>query len=157
MDASHKRLLYYLLLNVIVSACVTSAVLFVYDRYSRPMSQPQAIASQPVSQTGGGTPNMEITAVVGAGIPGSETVILRNTGTGQADLKNWKLQDQDANIYTFADVILLPGSSMQLHTLPGQDTLIDLYWGLTASVWRSGETTTLFDPTGAVRSVFQVP
>jgi hypothetical protein len=156
MDASRKRLLYYLFVNVIVSACVTAGILFIYDRFYRPAALPQAIAGQPTPQAGAAT-NMEITSVVGAGISSSETVILRNTGAGQADLKNWKLQDQDANIYTFADVVLLAGSSIQLHTLPGQDTQIDLYWGLTAPLWRSGETATLFDPGGTVRSIYQIP
>jgi hypothetical protein len=156
MDASRKRLLYYLFVNAIVSACVTAGILFIYDRYYRPAILPQVIAGQPTPQAGA-APNMEITSVVGAGISSSETVILRNTGAGRADLKGWKLQDQDANIYTFADVALLPGSSIQLHTLPGQDTQIDLYWGLTAPLWRSGETATLFDPGGAVRSVYQIP
>jgi len=156
MDASRKRLLTYLLLNVIVSACVTVSVLFVYDRYYRPARLPETIASQP-APTSDGALKMEITTIVGAGIPGSETVILRNIGAGQADLKDWKLQDEDANVYTFTDVTLLPGSSIQLHTLPGQDSLIDLYWGLTAPIWRSGETATLFDLAGAARSVFQVP
>src|SRR5688572_25668184 len=155
MDASRKRLLYYLFINVIVSACVTAGVLFIYDRYYRPATMPQVIVSQPTSQAGG-APNMEITSVVGAGIPSSETVILRNTGAGQANLKDWQLQDQDANTYTFVDVALLPGSSIQLHTLPGEDTQIDLYWGLTAPLWRSSETATLFDPSGAVRSVYQI-
>jgi hypothetical protein len=156
MDASRKRLLTYLLLNVIVSACVTASVLFIYDRYFRPARLPETIASQPMP-TPDGARKMEITTIVGAGIPGSETVILRNTGAGQVDLKDWKLQDEDANIYTFADVSLLPGGSIQLHTLPGQDSLIDLYWGQSAPIWRSGETATLFDPTGNARSMFQVP
>jgi hypothetical protein len=151
MDASRKRLLYYLLLNVLVSACVTVSVLFVYDHYYRPATGPEALIQA------GGAPTLEITAVVGAGIPSSETVILRNTGTTQADLKNWTLRDEDSNVYTFADVTLLSNGSVQLHTAPGTDTLIDLYWGLTASVWRSGETVTLLDPAGSVRSVYKVP
>jgi len=163
MDATRKRLLFYLLLNGLVSACVTIGVLFVHDRYYRPVSQPAAyasqptqVASQPVSPTGAAAQNIEISAIVGAGIPASETVILHNNTAAEVDLKDWKLQGQEAT-YTFADVALPPGSSVQLHTLAGQDTLIDLYWGLTAPVWRSGETVTLYDPNGAVRFAYQVP
>jgi hypothetical protein len=151
MDASRKRLLYYLLLNVLVSACVTVSILFVYDRYYRPATVPERLTQVD------GAPTLEISAVVGAGIPSSETVILRNTGTTQANLKSWTLQDEDSNVYTFADITILPNGSIQLHTAPGKGTRIDLYWGLTAPAWRSGETVTLLDPAGSVRSVYKVP
>jgi hypothetical protein len=157
MDASRKRLLLYILLNVIVSVCATASVLFVYDRYTRPARLPQAaIVSQPTPASDN-VLKMEITTIVGAGVPDSETVILRNTGSDQASLKGWKLQDEDANVYNFADVSLSPGGSIQIHTLAGQDSPIDLYWGQTASIWRSGETATLLDSSGVARSVFQVP
>src|SRR5512140_337403 len=90
MDATRKRLLFYLLLNGLVSACVTIGVLFVYNRYYRPASQPAADVIQPTqpagqsrSPAGVGTPDIEISAVVGAGIPASETVILHNGTAAQ--------------------------------------------------------------------------
>jgi hypothetical protein len=166
MDATRKRLLFYLLLNGIVSACVTGSVLFIYDRYHTSASQPPAarvgsLATQLVSE-GAAAPtvaatSVEISTVVGAGIPASETVILHNGTTAQVDLKGWKLQDQDVNVYTFGGVSLAPGGSVQLHTEAGQDTLTDLYWGLNTSIWQAGEAATLYDPGGAVRFVYQVP
>lgn len=155
MDASRKRLLLYLLLNVVVSACTTTTVLFVYDRYFRApaISSPLPVSTSP----GQGAASLEIATVVGAGIPSAEMVVLRNTGQGQANLKEWKLQDQQSNVYTFGEVTIPAGGTVQLHTAPGTDTLIDLYWGLTASVWNSGETVSLLDPAGSVRSVYKVP
>ena len=100
---------------------------------------------------------MEITTVVGAGLPSSEMVILRNTGQAQVNITGWKLHDEDSNVYTFGELTLSPGGALQLHTAPGQDTLIDRYWGLTAPAWRSGETVTLLDPAGTVKSVYKVP
>jgi hypothetical protein len=157
MDASRKRLLYYLLLNVLVSVCATASVLFVYDRYYRPVSQKFENQSPQVNNAALEPAKMEITTVVGAGIPGSEMVVLRNIGQTQAKLNGWKLHDEDSNTYTFGDLTLPSGGAIQLHTAPGQDTLIDLYWGLTAPTWRSGETVTLLDAAGTVKSVYKVP
>jgi hypothetical protein len=158
MDASRKRLLYYLLLNVFISVCATASVLFVYDRYFR-NSAPQTV-EQETAQVGDvemGPASLEIATIVGAGIPSSEMVVIRNTGQAQANLTGWKLKDEDSNVYTFSDLTILPGGAIQLHTAPGKDTLIDRYWDLTASAWRSGETATLLDPSGSVRSVYKVP
>jgi hypothetical protein len=158
VDSNLKRLLYYLLLNVLVSICATVSVLFIYDRYYRNPA-PQIYESQPtqISDAAPETAKMEITALVGAGIPSSEMVVVRNTGQTQAKLSGWKLHDEDSNVYTFDELTLPPGGAVQLHTAPGKDTLIDLYWGLTAPAWRSGETATLLDAAGNVRSVYKVP
>ena len=166
MDATRKRLLLYLLLNGIVSACVTGSVLFVYDRYHRTAGEaPAAQASLPTQPAGEGAAapataaaaSVEISSVVGAGIPASETVILHNGTASPIDLKGWKLQDQDVNVYTFGEVSLPAGGSVQLHTVAGQDTQTDLYWGMSVSIWQSGETATLYDPAGAVCFAYQVP
>lgn len=153
MDASRKRLLYYLLLNALVSACVTVAVLYIYDHYYHPSTAP--VSGISINQQGAA--NLEITIVIGAGILSSETVIIRNTGTAPAALKGWKLQDEQANVYNFPDVRITPGGSIQLHSASGADTLIDLYWNLTASVWISGKTVTLLDPAGSAHAVYKVP
>ena len=134
MDAARKRLLLYLLLNVVVSACTTTLVLFVYYYSSRP-SIPAAATAIPASvQMEQGTANPEIVTVIGAGLPSSEMLVIRNTGQSEANSTGWTLQDQQSNVYTFKEVTILPGGAIQLHTAPGTDSLIDLYWGLSASV-----------------------
>ena len=159
MNASGKRFLYYLLLNVLVSVCATASVLFIYDRYYRNPAV-HTVESQPAKQASSSAPesaNMEIATVVGAGLPSSEMVVLRNAGQMQVKLSGWKLHDEDSNVYTFGELTLPPGGAVQLHTASGKDTLIDLYWSLTAPVWRSGETATLLDSAGSVRSAYKVP
>jgi len=158
VDSNRKRLLYYLLLNVLISVCATASVLFIYDCYFRNPAL-QTRESQ-FTQAGSAVlepAKMEISAVVGAGLPSNEMVVLRNTGQTQVKLNDWKLHDEDSNIYTFGDLTLPPGGVVQLHTGPGKDTLIDRYWGLTAPAWRSGETVTLIDPVETVKSVYKVP
>jgi hypothetical protein len=158
MDASRKRLLYYLLLNVLISVCATASVLFVYDRFFR-YAAPQTLGQQPeeVSDSAPAGIDLQIATLVGAGIPSSEMVVIRNAGQSQVNLNGWELKDEDSNVYTFGDLNLLPGGAVQLHTAPGTDTLIDRYWGLTASAWRSGETASLLDPAGSVSSTYKVP
>ena len=36
--------------------------------------------------------------------------------------------------------------AVQVHTVAGTDTVIDLYWGIGDAVWNSGEEARLFDP-----------
>lgn len=148
---TRRQLFLYLVLNVLVSVCATAGVLFFYDQYYRPSLLPDpGIAGDPSA-------NVEILAVVGTGIPTSEMVLIRNNGQGAAILKGWKLQDADGNTYTFGESTIQPGGAIQLHTIPGENTLIDFYWGLTAAAWSSGETVTLLDAAGAVKSLYKVP
>jgi hypothetical protein len=152
VDSTRRRLLYYLLLNVVISVCATASVLFIYDRFFK---SPGPIV--PEIQPAQVTDRLEITAVVGTGLLESEMVVLRNSGQDLVDLTGWQLKDEDANMYTFAELTLPPGAAVQLHTASGKDTLIDRYWGLTAPAWRSGETVTLLDAAGIVKSVYKVP
>jgi hypothetical protein len=149
---NHKRLAFYIILNIIVSTCATAAVLFFYDRFHRSAAIPA-----PASASRAGEAVVEVFTVAGAGISSAEIVILRNTGQTAAELEGWMLQDEQGNRYTFGQVSLQPGGAVQVHTAPGNDTLIDLYWSLSAATWTSGETATLLDPAGAIRSVYQVP
>lgn len=148
-----RKLIYYLLLNALVSACVTLSILYAYDsQYRTPASN-----EQPLPLTTQGDAIFEIAAVIGAGMLDNEMILIRNAGQSSADLQGWQISDEDGNLYTF-NVLNLPASAaVQLRTSAGKDTVIDLYWGLSASLWHSGKTATLLDPLGNVRSVYQVP
>ena len=145
-----RRLFYYILINVVISACVTFSILYVYENAYRPAALPQPVIAETSS-------SFEIAAVVGAGLPDSETILIRNTGQGTADLSGWQIRDSDSNTYTFGAASLPANAAIQLRTAPGKDTVIDLYWGLSSSVWSSGEAASLLDPDGNVRSVYKVP
>jgi len=145
-----RRLLYFLLLNILLSACVTLSILYFYENAYRPATLPQPAIAETTS-------SFEIAAVVGAGLPDSETILIRNTGQATADLNGWQIRDSDSNSYTFGAVSLPANAAIQLRTAPGKDTVIDLYWGLSSSVWSSGEAASLLDPDGNVRSVYKVP
>jgi len=160
------KVIQFLLLNVFVSASVTGAILFWYDRNSRATNQP-AIQQIPASSSGGpaSAANLDlqtdipikISSVVGAGNSESEIVVIKFDGEGQLDITSWQLKDENGNTFTFPDVALYPNGAVQVHTIAGTDTVIDLYWGIGESVWNSGETAKLFDSQGNLRAEYRVP
>lgn len=160
-----RKLILYLLLNVFVSACVTGGILFWYDRNYRSASlSPVQPALPAASQNGvpaSSDPNkdipVEIVSIVGAGTLDAEWVVVRNAGSEAVNLSSWQLRDSDRNVFVFPNLTLNPNGAVQVHTISGTNTVIDLYWGLNNPVWESGEEAQLLDPNGNVRAVYQVP
>lgn len=177
-----RRVFYYILLNIFISACVTGTILYWYDRnlkatsssVASPQTQPlglaqdkpEAVAANPEAtlrqaQGDGLSPNrdilIEIVSVVGSGNLGAEVVILHYLGEGQLDLSNWQLKDEDGNLYLFPAITLVKDGAVQIHTAAGTDTVVDLYWGMPAPVWKSGETASLYDSSGKLVVTYKVP
>jgi len=161
-----RRLILYLLLNVFISACVTGSILFWYDRNYRSVSVSSVQANVPVNAQDGVpvatlNPNIdipvEIVSVIGAGTLNAEWVVVRNAGTESLNLSNWQLKDSDRNVFVFPNLTLNGSGAVQIHTISGTNTVIDLYWGETEPVWESGEEAQLSDPNGNVRAVYKVP
>ncbi|HXF85061.1 MAG TPA: lamin tail domain-containing protein [Anaerolineales bacterium] len=159
-----RRLVLYLLLNVFVSACVTGAILFWYDRNYRAATlsslQPAApflSLSSPQAPANAEEVHVEIVSIVGAGMLNAELVVIRNAGREALNLYGWQLKDSDRNIFTFPNLTLYATGVVQIHTLPGTNTAVDLYWGLNKPVWESGEEAQLLDANGNVRAVYRVP
>lgn len=160
---NRRRLVFYLLLNVFISACVTGAILFWYDRNYRATVLPQPVL--PVqgdivpteSLTQGEDIPVEIVSVVGAGTLAAEVVVVRYNGEGELGLANWQLKDDDGNRYTFPQLMLYTDGAVQVHTDSGTNTVVDLYWGLRDPVWESGEMAELYDPQNKLRAIYRVP
>ncbi len=160
-----RKLVYYLLLNVFVSACVTGTILFWYDRNYRAVNQSSVQQAVPSSNgcQAESTVNpqtdiaVKISSVVGAGTLSSEIVVVKFEGEGQLDLTSWQLKDEDGNTFKFPQLTLYPNGAVQVHTATGTDTVIDLYWGIGDAVWSSGENASLFDAQGNLRAVYRVP
>jgi micrococcal nuclease len=100
---------------------------------------------------------VEIVSVIGAGTLNAEWVVVRNAGTDSLNLSGWQLKDANRHVFTFPNLTLNGGGAVQIHTIAGTNTVIDLYWGETNPVWESGEEAQLVDPSGNVRAMYKVP
>ena len=162
-----RRLASFILLNIFISACVTGMMLFWYDRNLKATSP--SVALPPQSGPGAGeavadsnpapasSATVEIVSIIGADNLAAETIFLRYLGDGQLDLSNWQLKDENGNIFLFPAVTLVQDGAVQIHTASGTATPIDLYWGLSAPVWKSGETASLYDASGNLIVTYKVP
>ncbi len=127
-----------------------------------PTPRPPATATPKPSPTVtltevGQEPNMTISKVVGVGVLETERVELIRSGIGELALAGWRLEDGKGNRYTFPDLTLFTGSAINLNTRAGQDTVADLYWGLTSSIWKSGKTVYLYDAQNELRATYLIP
>jgi hypothetical protein len=162
-----KRLIPYILLNIIVSAAATFAVLTWWNN-GRPL--PTGLGS-PAEPTHTVAPSalpistplpadakvVEITGVTGVGDLNSESLTIKPIGEGELHLSGWRLDDSLGHSYTFPDFILFKDGSVQVFTRAGTNTVNELYWGLTQAVWSSGKTISLFDDQGILRATLAVP
>ena len=162
-----QRWLPFLLLNIFISAAVTGAILFWYDRTYRqsvvtsaPVSaatSSASVAAPPAKLSPDEDVSVDIVSVIGSGTLDAEVVLIRYTGEGVLDLAGWYLKDEDKKIFLFPQLTLYPEGAVQVHTVAGQNTVVDLYWGLRNPVWESGEEATLFDSQEIERASYIVP
>ena len=157
-----RRLFYYILLNIFVSAAVTGTILFFYDRSHRINSGPIPVLATLQASTSA-TPavsdgiKVNIVSVIGAGTAASEIVVIQNNGVSPLVLTGWLLKDSQGNAYAFPQLSLNPGGTIQVHTASGEDTPVDLYWNRSNPVWASGELATLYDDRGSTRAFYRIP
>jgi hypothetical protein len=159
-----RKLTYYLLLNVFVSACVTMAILYWYDRNYRAVALPQAPAvaqssgsSTPVAAESISQDTVQIVSVIGAGNLQAEAVVIRYTGAGELDLTGWHLRATDGQTFTFPAFKLFKDGAVQVHSAGGTNTAIDLFWGQRQPSWQSGQSVLLTTPEGDVQDSYPVP
>jgi len=151
---TRRRLVLYLLLNALVSVLVSGAILFFYDRANH---KTDCGTSEAVPTLASGGVNADIVSVTGAGVLASESVVIQNNGEAALLLSGWTLKDSQGSTYTFPQLTLYPGGTVQVHTRPGTDTAADLYWGRSEEVWESGELAALYDTQNIARAFYRVP
>lgn len=98
-----------------------------------------------------------IETVIGASVLANERVVFRRTGEGELSLAGWRVEDGIGNTYIFPQLTLYKGGSIYLNTRQGENTVQDLYWGLTYPVWRSGKTVYLYDAQEHLRASYAIP
>lgn len=158
---SRSRWFYFIILNIIVSATVTFAVMYYYDHYftSTPVSILSDTIPAPTSiqQIEFGDVQMEIVSVIGTGVAETEVAVLRNNGQDAVLLTGWILRNSEGTSFTFPQVKMFKDGMIQVHTSAGVDSPVDLYWGRTQPVWQSGDVASLFDTQGSLRASYVVP
>ena len=161
-----RRLILYLLLNILISACVTSAILFWYDRTYRSVS---ISTVQPAGQALnlGAVPQLtldpqtdipvEIVSVIGAGTLNAEWVVVAYKGEDQINLTLGSCE-------TRTDMSLCSLKSFctkmaPCKSIPRLGRIRSSTYSGTAGepVWQSGEEAQLFDPSGNMRAKYKVP
>jgi LysM repeat protein len=126
------------------------------------------LVETPLPETPGATPlvtpspvlaeaQVVIENVVGAGDLTSEYILLKRSGAGELSLAGWQLLEEGGNVYTFPQLQLYENGAVRLYTRGGQNTVVELYWGLSTPVWQAGETVVLLDNNGKVRATYRVP
>jgi hypothetical protein len=158
-----KKLIPYLVVNIIVSALTTLAVLFFWDRAQQAdLNSPPPSAASPTLNAPAGTPLpagtqlIQIDNVIGAGDLDNEVVMLKRVGAGELSLAGWKLTGTGGKSFIFPTVSLYEGSLM-VYSKIGENSAIELFWGQTKAVWQSGSTVQLLDPSGALQDSYLIP
>jgi len=158
---SRSRWFSFIILNIIVSATVTFAVLYYYDHYYKSTPVPTLSASipspNPVEPVDYGDVQMEIISVIGAGVAEIEIAVLQNKGEDAVLLTSWILRNGEGTSYTFPQVKMFKDGIVQVHSSAGANSPVDLYWGRTQPVWHSGDIASLFDTQGNLRATYVVP
>ena len=149
-----RRLIFFIALNVVISALVTGTILYFYDR---DYSQRVHGGGGTIATIAPGSVNVEILDVRGAGVLASESVMIQNNNKNPLDLTGWMLKDDKGNVYTFPSLVLYKGGTVSVHTRTGIDSAADLYWQLTVPVWKSGELVGLYDGANIVHAFYRVP
>jgi LysM repeat protein len=118
---------------------------------------PSPIGATPTLSPGAQPPGAVINSVIGIGDITAERVFITRVGSGVLLLKDWRLTDEDGNVFVFPELALYEDGAINVWTTTGTITPVDLYWGLATPVWRSGETATLLNERGEVVSTYTIP
>jgi hypothetical protein len=182
---SFKRIVPYLILNILVSAATTLAVLWLWGS-SQP-SKPDSVVVIPpppavdLTTVPDGTlspntaagdqaapkanaplppssqPIIEIQNVFGAGDLKTEVLRVKRVGEGEVWLTGWKLKDTHNHTFTFPELLLNKDGAVEIYTRSGSNSVIELHWGLDNPVWVTGEKATVFDSQGVLRAEYTIP
>ncbi|MFC2064669.1 lamin tail domain-containing protein [Chloroflexota bacterium] len=158
---SKPRWFYYILLNIIVSAVVTLTVVLLYDNYKGAQVNSAIIATP--SQVSQSVPvilsqvNLEIISVIGSGVVVTEVVVIQNKGDDAVTLTGWTLMNGSRSVYVFPQVKMFKDGMLQVHSVAGANTAVDLYLGRTEPAWQSGDVASIVDTQGNLVTTYLIP
>ncbi len=158
----------YLFLNIFVSALTTLIVLLLWNAGNPACTQalptPPTLPTSTPTLPGGQTnlppldqPLVQVQNVFGAGDLQNEVVMLRNVSSGDLELKDWRMIDEQGNAFIFPELILSKDSALQIYSRAGSNNPITLFWGLQSPAWQPQEKVRILDPLGQERASYTLP
>lgn len=102
-----------------------------------------------------GTVSIKITRVLSPGDITKEALSILNEGS-PVDLQGWKIISGKSKDFVFPAFRLFTGGSVTVFSGVGENTSINLYWGLNEPIWKSGDIVTLTDAGGGTQAVYTV-
>ncbi|NQS91154.1 MAG: lamin tail domain-containing protein [Chloroflexi bacterium] len=170
-----KKLLFYIVINIIVSAVTIIGVLYLWENtrlktvlFISP-DTPAEVSVPDSSQAEGDQPSnlqIEIKEVGGVGNLATEYVLLSRPASDSTDtisLQNWSIKDENNHEYVIleqsgvASLDLHGQGAVNIYTKEGDSNPIELYLGLSDPIWEPGETVTLIDPNGEIHDTYLIP
>ena len=170
-----KKLLIYILINIVVSAITIIAVLYLWEN-TRLKNVLFAGPDQPVESSSAGTTQdivdettnllVQIGEVGGVGNIATEYVRLVrpvNDAIETLSLQDWQIKDENNHKYSIleqsglASLDLHSQGAVNIYTKEGDSNPIELYLGLSDPIWQPGETVTLIDPQGEIHDTYLIP
>lgn len=176
MPTKKNKLLFYILLNIAISAATTMLVLFLWDRahsirkveeslpmpsYEESITAPQELQTDTTTLTYQTTQsaetNIAIDGVFGSGMIDLEYIMLRNTGESAANLIGWQLVKNEEVIYIFPALTLNASGKIKVFSAAGSDSVIQLYLGSEQAIWKRHDKIKLIDPNGMMKAEYLIP
>ncbi len=101
--------------------------------------------------------DIQIVTVVAPGDLESERVVILLNSDGELGLRDWRLEDEDGNLFLFPDLKLFKGGAVNVYTKAGGNSVVELFWGQASPVWEQGEVATLTDAQGEEWASYEIP
>ena len=102
-----------------------------------------------------GTVSIKITRVLSPGDITKEALSILNEGS-PVDLEGWKIISGKSKDFVFPSFRLFTGGSVTVFSGVGENTSINLYWGLSEALWKVGDLVTLADASGKTQAQYTV-
>jgi len=175
-----SRLIIYLLINIVLSAGITLAVLWAWDHF-HPQPEEAPLINVPNANSNENSPHPDnantdpeppiepslefimddiavtIHIIVGAGDLDIEYVEIHNQSQGAIDMTGWRLIDEQDHIFTFPALILNSDGAIKVLSKKGMNSVIELYWQADTPMWQSGETANLLNADGEIIASYSIP
>lgn len=165
-----KSLLPYVLINISVSILTVFLILFLWDRAhptTRIIKSTQEVETQIIV---GSTPDLQgpkavidssesdvtIDGVFGTGELNLEYILIRNDSDKILNMEGWKVRSS-SDLYIFPNLSLNRNGAVKLYSKQGNNSVIELFWGNTNSIWKPGDKILLEDPNGELRATYLIP